>query len=257
LESLERQRAHWSWKRILIIGMIVTASLVFLIPFALVTLILGAMHPSIENQQQQSGKSGLNPELIAIYQEVGNQHHIPWTLLPALHQLNRPAAPTGMAASGRFEGEIQAEAAALSYGSEATTTINTNMKNTGGRFPWPCEGRITSGFGMRWGHMHKGVDIANSSGTPIYSVADGVVTVAKQDPGGFGFYLVIDHGRGISTLYGHMYPSTVKVQVGQQVKKGQLIAEIGSNGNATDPHLHFEVHVNNNPVDPMSFLLKR
>jgi murein DD-endopeptidase MepM/ murein hydrolase activator NlpD len=135
--------------------------------------------------------------------------------------------------------------------------MNSNMKNTGGRFPWPCEGRITSGFGMRWGRMHKGVDIANLSGTPIYSVADGVVTVAKTDPGGFGFYIVIDHGRGISTLYAHMYPSTVKVQVGQQVKKGQLIAEIGSNGHSTGSHLHFEVHVNNKPVDPMSFLMKR
>jgi murein DD-endopeptidase MepM/ murein hydrolase activator NlpD len=159
----------------------------------------------------------------------------------------------------------QAEATALNYepadlapaSNSNLMGTNSNMKNTGGLFPWPCEGTITSGFGMRWGKMHKGVDIANSLGTPIYAVADGVVTVAKADPGGFGFYIVIDHGNGISTLYGHIYPETVKVKVGQHVKKGQLIAAIGSNGHSTGPHLHFEVHINDSPVDPMQYLMKR
>jgi murein DD-endopeptidase MepM/ murein hydrolase activator NlpD len=158
----------------------------------------------------------------------------------------------------------QVEATALTYEPADSSpanphlkSTNSNMKNTGGLFPWPCEGTITSGFGMRWGKMHKGVDIANSLGTPIYAVADGVVTVAKADPGGFGFYIVIDHGNGISTLYGHIYPETVKVKVGQHVKKGQLIAAIGSNGHSTGPHLHFEVHINDSPVDPMQYLMKR
>jgi murein DD-endopeptidase MepM/ murein hydrolase activator NlpD len=152
----------------------------------------------------------------------------------------------------------QVEAAALTYEpANSGMTFYSNMKNTGGLFPWPCEGDVSSGFGMRWGKMHKGVDIANSLGTPIYAVADGVVTVAKADPGGFGFFIVIDHGNGISTLYGHIYPETVKVKVGQHVKKGQLIAAIGSNGHSTGPHLHFEVHVNDTPVDPVHYLMKR
>lgn len=130
----------------------------------------------------------------------------------------------------------------------------------GGKFPWPTAGRVTAPFGeWRGTHMHAGVDIGAPNGTPIYSVADGVVVKSKADPGGYGWYVVIRHGqmdeeKQIDTLYGHMYPNTVKVIVGNKVKKGQIIAAVGSNGRSTGPHLHFEVQINGKVTDPMDWI---
>lgn len=134
-----------------------------------------------------------------------------------------------------------------------------NLIYKGGKFPWPTLGHLTAPFGeVRPGHIHKGIDIGAPIGTPIYAEADGVVTRSKSDPGGFGWYIVINHGdlngRQIETWYGHMYENTVKVHVGEKVKKGQIIAAVGSNGHSTGPHLHFEVHVNGTPVNPLSWI---
>ncbi|WP_115686495.1 peptidoglycan DD-metalloendopeptidase family protein [Corynebacterium senegalense] len=124
----------------------------------------------------------------------------------------------------------------------------------------------TSPFGPRWGAMHEGIDIAQGQGTPIFAYADGVVTLSQANPGGYGWFIVIDHeadGQKFSTLYGHMFEETVKVKVGDTVYAGQQIAEEGYNGGVSPPgpggaHLHFEVHVPGyrNPVDPASWLDK-
>jgi murein DD-endopeptidase MepM/ murein hydrolase activator NlpD len=114
-------------------------------------------------------------------------------------------------------------------------------------------GIFTSGYGMRNGRMHQGIDIAKYLGAPILAADSGVVVLMKSNPGGFGYYIVIDHGNGYKTLYGHMYRSTVTVNVGDHVKKGDKIAEIGNNGRSTGPHLHFEVHVNGKPVNPCRY----
>ncbi|SDY87348.1 peptidoglycan DD-metalloendopeptidase family protein [Thermoactinomyces sp. DSM 45892] len=140
--------------------------------------------------------------------------------------------------------------------SPAPGEINSNMKYSGGRFPWPVNGRLTSKFGPRWGRNHNGLDIAAPIGTPIYAPADGVINISKANPGGFGWYVKIDHGGGFETLYGHMYPNTVTVKVGDRVKKGQKIAEVGNNGHSTGPHLHWEVHVHGKPVNPEPYLMK-
>lgn len=121
---------------------------------------------------------------------------------------------------------------------------------------WPCEGEVSSKFGRRWGRMHKGIDIANKKGTPIYSVLDGTVALVKADPGGFGYYVVINHDNGMASLYGHMYPETIRVKAGDQVKKGQRIADIGNNGLSTGPHLHFEVRINSVSKDPLTYIGK-
>jgi murein DD-endopeptidase MepM/ murein hydrolase activator NlpD len=123
-----------------------------------------------------------------------------------------------------------------------------------GMFIWPAQGTVTSGFGYRWGRMHEGIDIANKKWTPIYAADDGVVTLIKSDPSGYGIYIVIKHNSKFSTLYAHMYRYQVLVSVGEHVRKGQQIASIGDNGHVTGPHLHFEVHVYGNPVDPMKYL---
>ncbi|SFX12695.1 Murein DD-endopeptidase MepM and murein hydrolase activator NlpD, contain LysM domain [Thermoactinomyces sp. DSM 45891] len=150
-----------------------------------------------------------------------------------------------------------------SNGTEATKetgSANPSMEMSGNHTSvgmiWPCEGKVTSRFGPRWGRTHKGIDIANRKGTPIYSVLDGKVTSVKSDPGGYGHYLVIDHGKGLSSLYAHMYAGDIHVKVGDQVKKGQRIASMGSDGNSTGPHLHFEIHINGVSKDPMQYIGK-
>jgi murein DD-endopeptidase MepM/ murein hydrolase activator NlpD len=110
----------------------------------------------------------------------------------------------------------------------------------------------------RGNHKHKGVDIPRPAGTDIYAADDGVVTAINSNPGGYGVYIVIDHGNGFQTLYAHMFRSTVTVSVGEHVKRGQKIAEVGNNGHSVGEHggyhLHFEVHKNGNPVNPKNYL---
>jgi murein DD-endopeptidase MepM/ murein hydrolase activator NlpD len=116
---------------------------------------------------------------------------------------------------------------------------------------WPVNGTITSGFGMRWGRMHEGIDIAGSSGTPIAAAAAGTVIVAGW-VGGYGNMVVIDHGGGISTGYGHM--SSLAVSVGQSVGQGTVVGGMGTTGHSTGVHLHFEVRVNGTAVNPLGYL---
>ena len=119
---------------------------------------------------------------------------------------------------------------------------------------WPTTGVVTSPYGLRWGgtDFHPGMDIANDMGTPIVATADGVVEYAGWNSGGYGNMVDINHGNGLMTRYGHA--SQVVVSVGQHVKRGQLIAYMGSTGFSTGPHVHYEVHVNGNRVNPISYL---
>jgi murein DD-endopeptidase MepM/ murein hydrolase activator NlpD len=122
---------------------------------------------------------------------------------------------------------------------------------------WPTEGRITSSFGERVdpfngeGAFHRGIDISTSYGHQIVAPADGVVTFAEF-ASGYGRMVMIDHGRGISTRYGHM--SAFAVTDGQHVKRGQLIGYVGLSGRSTGPHLHYEVWVRGTPVNPHKYL---
>lgn len=118
---------------------------------------------------------------------------------------------------------------------------------------WPTRGVLTSGYGWRWGRMHRGIDIAASTGTPILAAAEGVVITAGWNSGGYGYLVEIKHGDGSVTLYAHN--DRVLVRVGQQVQQGQQIAEMGSTGYSTGPHLHFEVHpAGRGAANPMAYL---
>jgi murein DD-endopeptidase MepM/ murein hydrolase activator NlpD len=118
----------------------------------------------------------------------------------------------------------------------------------GGRMAWPTTGhRITQYFSYR----HTGVDIADHIGTPIYAAEDGVVTTAGWNSGGYGNMILIDHGGGKKTRYGHL--SAFAVNKGQRVKKGQYIAAMGSTGHSTGPHLHFEVIINGRVYNPLNY----
>ncbi|MDM3846007.1 MAG: peptidoglycan DD-metalloendopeptidase family protein [Aphanizomenon gracile PMC644.10] len=121
---------------------------------------------------------------------------------------------------------------------------------------WPAKGVLTSGYGPRWGRMHRGIDIANSTGTPIYASSAGVVEKAGWNSGGYGNVVDIRHDDGSLTRYGHN--SRILVQRGQRVQQGQTIAAMGSTGFSTGPHSHFEVHPSGKgAVNPIAFLPNR
>ncbi len=124
---------------------------------------------------------------------------------------------------------------------------------------WPTRGWVTSGFGYRKSpftglrEKHEGWDIASRAGSPIRATADGVVVVDGREHG-YGKMLEIDHGYGLVTRYGHN--SKHRVEVGDRVQRGQVIAEVGSTGRSTGPHVHYEVLLNGVPVDPKNYILE-
>ncbi|MBN3925582.1 peptidoglycan DD-metalloendopeptidase family protein [Nostoc sp. NMS4] len=121
---------------------------------------------------------------------------------------------------------------------------------------WPTKGTLTSGFGMRWGRPHKGIDIANSTGTPVVASADGTIEKAGWNNGGYGNLVEIHHPDGSSTRYAHN--SKILVQPGQQVHQGETIALMGTTGHSTGPHSHFEIHPSGKgAVNPIAFLPQR
>jgi murein DD-endopeptidase MepM/ murein hydrolase activator NlpD len=122
-------------------------------------------------------------------------------------------------------------------------------------FIMPAKGIFTSGFGYRWGVLHAGIDLANSIGTPIHAVSDGVV-IDSGPTAGYGMWVKLRHADGTVTLYGHV--NTTLVSVGQRVMAGDQIATMGNRGNSTGPHLHFEVLLGGTQrVDPVPWLAKR
>ena len=122
-------------------------------------------------------------------------------------------------------------------------------------FIWPTQGTLTSGYGWRWGRMHRGVDVAGPVGTPIVAAGTGVVEQAGWNSGGYGNLVEIRHPDGSLTRYAHN--NRLSVSAGQSVKQGQKIAEMGSTGYSTGPHLHFEVHQSGGAVNPVAHLPSR
>lgn len=128
----------------------------------------------------------------------------------------------------------------------------SSMPNT-----MPVNGWITSDFGIRHSptsrmlKMHYGLDIGSPTGTSIFAPADGTVLMADYS-GGYGREVILDHGYGVTTVYAHS--SEIFVKEGQKVKKGDVIAAVGSTGSSTGPHLHYEVHVDGIPTNPLAYI---
>jgi murein DD-endopeptidase MepM/ murein hydrolase activator NlpD len=146
--------------------------------------------------------------------------------------------------SAALAAQIQAAQAASSYSPPSSAPSASG-------FIWPVSGPVVSPFGMRWGRMHTGIDIGAAYGTPIHAAASGRVIYAGWMDG-YGNLVFVDHGRGISTGYAHQ--SSIAVSNGQSVTQGQVIGYVGCTGHCFGPHLHFEVRVNGNPVDPLGYL---
>ena len=111
---------------------------------------------------------------------------------------------------------------------------------------------ITSYFGMRWNKLHKGIDFAGSVGDSVCAAVDGTVSYSAYNNGGYGNLIIIDHANNMKSYYAHL--DTRNVKVGDEVKKGSQIGTLGNTGRSTGPHLHFELRINNEPVDPLEYL---
>lgn len=154
-----------------------------------------------------------------------------------------------MAAASRSRQSATSTATPSATAATDTTTTSTEV-GTGG-WTWPAGGTVTSEFGYRWGRLHAGLDIGAPEGSPIWAARGGTVTYAGA-MGGYGNLVLLDHGGGVSTAYAHQ--SAIMVSVGASVSAGQQIGQVGSTGNSTGPHLHFETRIGGNPQDPRSYL---
>ena len=137
----------------------------------------------------------------------------------------------------------------IAQGTKSVASSSSSSSSSSSGFIVPTSGYMSSPYGQRWGRLHAGVDIANDTGTPIYASKAGTV-VRSGWYSGYGKCVDIDHGNGVVTRYGHN--SVLKVSVGQKVSQGQLIALMGSTGNSTGPHCHFEIRINGSPIDPLT-----
>ncbi|MGB0889609.1 MAG: peptidoglycan DD-metalloendopeptidase family protein, partial [Solirubrobacterales bacterium] len=164
---------------------------------------------------------------------------------------NRKSKLSKISASRRHDEEDLAAMQRSNSAIQGYLTDGGPQKRGTGQLVQPTNGSFTSPFGPRWGRLHAGIDIAAPVGTPIYAADTGTVRIAGP-MGGYGNYTCIQHSSAMSTCYGHQ--SRIGVSVGQSVKQGQVIGAVGNTGHSTGPHLHFEVRINGNPVDPMGYL---
>lgn len=154
----------------------------------------------------------------------------------------------------KIEDKIQAQLAAIAQAESGVPALPAgSIQAAGSGFIWPVNGPIVSPFGMRWGVLHAGVDIAVPEGTPIRAAKAGTIAFAQSEAtsGGYGNYTCIDHGGGVSTCYAHQ--SSFAITSGS-VEQGDVIGYAGCTGHCFGPHLHFEVRISGTPVDPMGYL---
>ncbi|MDP1794993.1 MAG: M23 family metallopeptidase, partial [Acidimicrobiales bacterium] len=178
------------------------------------------------------------------------------TVQAQLAQLLRDKETKGRlsAALDRRIEAVRAEAAAIAGDDAAVRQLLSGApvgRVSSSGLVWPVRGRLTSGYGKRWGRLHAGIDIAAPKGTPIKSAKSGTVVFAGR-MSGYGNVVIVNHGGGLSTLYGHQ--SRIGSRRGQTVSTGQVIGYVGSTGRSTGNHLHFETRVNGRPLNPRNYL---
>ena len=190
-----------------------------------------------KTEEQRAAREALIVRQNALAAARSNQQSLLASVRSARHSDEEDLAKM-QAASAAIAAQIRAHSGSSGSGVSSSGLI------------WPVNGPITSGFGMRWGTMHEGIDIGVPCGTPIHAAASGTVIYSGWADG-YGNFVVIDHGNGLATAYGHQ--SAIYVS-GGSVSQGQTIGAVGSTGHSTGCHLHFEVRVNGTPVDPLGYL---
>jgi murein DD-endopeptidase MepM/ murein hydrolase activator NlpD len=206
-----------------------------------------------ENEKQRQQLDNLNHRVEAVEdasRKLAEMSGVGHEQPPTLNGVGGPFLPVDEATAVEYrtnhlEQELRAYEVALR---ERATVPNI----------WPVEGALDSGFGVRRNpfggssyESHEGQDIEALIGTPVRAAASGTIIIAGCQRG-YGNVVYIDHGNGISTRYGHL--SHIDVEVGQSIKQGDLLGLVGSTGRSTGPHLHYEVRINNEPVNPRHYL---
>jgi murein DD-endopeptidase MepM/ murein hydrolase activator NlpD len=179
--------------------------------------------------------------------------------LVAEHSETLQKVEAGIEEAERHEGDLEDAAAKLwaeiqrkqAAAAPIPTAVVQSSGTSAAGFIWPLPGAVTSYYGMRWGRLHAGIDIDGTSGQAIVASKAGRVLMAAPYSG-YGNAVIIDHGGGYTTLYGHM--SAFGTHRGEIVSEGQVIGYVGCTGSCTGDHLHFEIRVNGSPQDPMGYL---
>ncbi|HLJ87946.1 MAG TPA: M23 family metallopeptidase [Candidatus Angelobacter sp.] len=201
-----------------------------------------------ENQLQAESLSSLAGEVSALYGLKAD---------PALQQDDPASASIQQLYALRSTALSGAASIGIGMGDMRDATTRDWMRLASAPSLWPVQGRITGSFGERIdpfngeGAFHRGVDISGEYGTPVIAPADGIVRIADL-MNGYGRTVLVDHSNGITTLYGHL--SGFAVTAGQSIHRGDTLGFIGLSGRSTGPHLHYEVRINNTPVNPHKFL---
>jgi len=176
------------------------------------------------------------PDKLKIGQEI---------IIPGVDKLKVAVKETQVSAKKTASTSVKVASRGSSSGSSSSKAVSASGSM------WPVKGTITSKFGARWGTTHKGIDIAAPTGTNVYAFMSGKVVFSGWE-GGYGKLVIIDHGNGLQSYYGHN--SKLIVSSGQSVSKGQHIADVGSTGDSTGPHCHFEIRKNGKAVNPLDYL---
>jgi murein DD-endopeptidase MepM/ murein hydrolase activator NlpD len=198
---------------------------------------------SVDSDYQGTDAGLVGPKTVAqrisVNQATAPRYTSASTVNPAGVQLTVPAPRSNV-----IPASVQPRVATgSSYGSEQIAA----------NFVWPTRGTLSSSYGRRWGRMHQGIDIAGPIGTPVVAAADGVVVASSYQGGGYGNVIDIQHSDGSTTRYGHN--NRLIASVGQNVKQGQHVADMGNTGRSTGPHLHFEIHPGGGgAVNPLAYL---
>lgn len=212
-------------------------------------------HPDVVEEQPELGIGPLTADEVAFRENE--------EILSELGEALPIEASDSTRSIGKIDKQIQALAAKQNYEEESLVDLKSYLDDQAdllGSTPsiWPANGWVSSTFGYRRSaftgdvHLHKGIDIASQPGTDVIASADGVVAEAGYRPD-YGNVVIIEHGYKLSTLYGHN--SKLTVNVGQKVKRGERIAKVGNTGRSTGAHLHYEVRINETPVNPTNYML--
>jgi murein DD-endopeptidase MepM/ murein hydrolase activator NlpD len=191
----------------------------------------------------RSYPAATTPQMTGNSLQFAGEMSVPIEVAQPKTKIFRPVA-TAQPYSNASEGELY-------HPNDSNTPVRAGETTIG--FSWPASGTLTSKFGRRWGRMHKGIDIAGPIGTPVNAAADGIVVAAGWSSGGYGNLVEVKHNDGTTTRYGHN--NRLSVAVGQVVRQGQQVAEMGSTGHSTGSHLHFEIRPSGgDAVNPIAHL---
>ena len=211
---------------------------------------------NLEEVQQQMGSLA---ETEARVRQLANLETVPQGIPVAIGGISEIGAAETVDNIQRQINQLQVEVELRRQSQEGARNLLNDQVSLSRATPkgWPTKGWLTSYFGMRKSPftgrrvMHEGLDIAANIGTPVVATADGVVARVKYSPG-YGKMVIIDHGYGYRTIFGHNSKTLVKA--GQRVKRGDIVAKVGNTGQSTGPHLHYELRLNGVPIDPRKTL---